>query len=361
MKNKIISIILIVFFLGLSVFSWLKPATEYSTSERRQLAQFPKTSASSIFSGSFMNSFETYSTEQFPLRDTFRAIKAYVNYKVFKMKDNNDVFLRWGHITKLEYPLNEDSVSNAANRFKYVYDKYLAKKDTKVYFSIVPDKNYYIDMYDYLTIDYNKLISQARSETDFMKYIDITKLLNDGCYYRTDTHWRQEMLLPVAQKLAKEMGVELKAEYEEKLLDNDFYGVYYGQYALDFEPDEIRYLTNDMLENVKVYDYEKQRQIPVYNMEKAFGKDPYEMFLSGSLSLLSIENDKATTDKELVIFRDSFGSSLAPLFAEGYKKITVVDIRYIQPDMLGNFIEFTNQDVLFIYSTSVLNNSETLK
>lgn len=61
------------------------------------------------------------------------------------------------------------------------------------------------------------------------------------------------------------------------------------------------------------------------------------------------------------MFRDSFGSSLAPLFIEGYKKITLVDIRYMHPNMLEQFIEFNNQDVLFIYSTSVLNNSEMLK
>jgi len=63
----------------------------------------------------------------------------------------------------------------------------------------------------------------------------------------------------------------------------------------------------------------------------------------------------------LVIFRDSFGSSIAPLFAQGYKKITLVDIRYMHPDMLEHYVEFENQDVLFLYSTLVLNNAETLK
>ena len=36
----------------------------------------------------------------------------------------------------------------------------------------------------------------------------------------------------------------------------------------------------------------------VYDMQKAYGKDPYEMFLSGSLSLITIENPHAQTDKE---------------------------------------------------------------
>ena len=50
-----------------------------------------------------------------------------------------------------------------------------------------------------------------------------------------------------------------------------------------------------------------------------------------------------------------------PLLVEDYAKITLVDIRYIYSGVLGNYIEFEDQDVLFLYSTLVLNNSETLK
>ena len=50
-----------------------------------------------------------------------------------------------------------------------------------------------------------------------------------------------------------------------------------------------------------------------------------------------------------------------PLLAEGYSKITLVDIRYMQSGLLERFLEFEDQDVLFLYSTSVLNHSETLK
>ena len=53
--------------------------------------------------------------------------------------------------------------------------------------------------------------------------------------------------------------------------------------------------------------------------------------------------------------------TLGELLAEGYASVTLVDIRYISPQMLGQFISFTDQDVLFLYSTSVLNNSEAIK
>ena len=91
------------------------------------------------------------------------------------------------------------------------------------------------------------------------------------------------------------------------------------------------------------------------------GNDPYEIFLSGAISLLSIHNPRAETKRELVLFRDSFGSSIAPLLVDGYSKVTLIDIRYIDSSYAETMVDFENADVLFLYSTSVLNHSETLK
>ena len=109
------------------------------------------------------------------------------------------------------------------------------------------------------------------------------------------------------------------------------------------------------------YNYETGKPGAVYDMEKGAGNDPYELFLSGSISLLSIENPNAETDRELIVFRDSFGSSLAPLLAEGYAKITLADIRYLPSSQMGKLLDFTDADVLFLYSVPVLNSSDTLK
>jgi len=57
-----------------------------------------------------------------------------------------------------------------------------------------------------------------------------------------------------------------------------------------------------------------------------------------------------------VVFRDSFGSSMVPLLIAEYAEIIVVDIRYVSPSLLSKLVRFrSNCDVLFLYSTSVLN------
>lgn len=361
-KHIVITFVMVIFFLGIYFFAWLKPAEDFSLSERRKLAQFPQLNINTIISGDFMSSFENYTLDQFPLRDKFRTLKALVSLNVFNQSANNDIYVVDGYAGKIEYPLNEASVERAGERFRYVYEKYLKDTNTKNYLSIIPDKNYFLSTENgYLSIDYDKMISLLRENTDFLKYIDITKELEIEDFYKTDTHWREENIVDVAEKIGKEMGTNVKAEYDVKTLKNDFYGVYYGQSALPLEAEKIKYLTNDVLKNCKVFDYQNNKEISVYDMEKAEGKDPYEIFLGGPLSLVTIENEKAKTDKELIIFRDSFGSSIAPLLVEGYKKITLVDIRYMHPNLLENYIEFNSQDVLFLYSTSVLNNSETIK
>ena len=58
---------------------------------------------------------------------------------------------------------------------------------------------------------------------------------------------------------------------------------------------------------------------------------------------------------------DSYGRSILPLMVEDYAKITVIDIRYQIPQILLMGVNFENADVLFLYSTLILNNSSELK
>ena len=362
LKHSLTIILTICFLGGFAVWGILKPADTESVSERRPLAAFPSLNAASVFSGKFMTDFESYTLDQFPLRDRFRTVKAATTFYVFGQKDNHDIYIEDGYASKLEYPMDTESIGYAAKRFQFVYDKYFADKDVTVYLAVIPDKNYFMAQKNgYPSMDYETFINELQNRMEFATYIDIFPFLELSDYYRTDTHWRQEQISDVARHLASEMGVSLSADYTKKMIDTPFYGVYYGQSALPLATDELYYLDNAVLRECMVYDYETESYIPVYDLEKAEGNDPYELFLSGSKSLLTLENPSAASDRKLIIFRDSFGSSLAPLLVDGYQKITLVDIRYISPNVLDQFLSFEHQDILFLYSTSVLNNSVTIK
>lgn len=87
------------------------------------------------------------------------------------------------------------------------------------------------------------------------------------------------------------MGVPLSGNYTVNQIDTPFYDVYYSQSALPLPHDELYYLDNEALKDCKIYDFDKTK-----------GNDPYEMFLSGSKSLLAIQNPNASTDKEFIVF-----------------------------------------------------------
>lgn len=337
---------------------------EYSDSERRYLKEFPTLTGGTIMSGSFMEEFEEFTLDHFPFRDKLRGLKTFFSTYIFKNKDNNGIYRYKGYLAKMEYPLREEQVEYAVGKIEDIYNRYLKESGSKCYVAVIPDKNYYMaPLSGRLSMDYEKLFSLVKEKTASMEYLDLTKQLTLEDYYKTDTHWRQERIIKAASYLGKEMGVEIESEYKENILNKEFYGVYAGQWAMKQEGENLIYLTNDILDKaeVTVMDSGRPQKGQLYDYKKASGKDAYELFLSGTRAVLVLENKGVTSGKELILFRDSFGSSLAPLLLSGYKKIIMVDIRYVQSNILEQFVEFKGQDVLFLYSTLILNSGKAFR
>ena len=356
--------ILVALWLVLAGFAWFGPTRDVSEAERRPLDQMPEITLESLLDGKFMGKFESFTLDQFPLRDTFRQLKALFHYNALGQKDNNEIYMADGYAAQLEFPMNQDSVDHAAKRFNAFYNKFLKDTGSAVFMSVVPDKGYYLaEPNGYLAMDYRAMLDSLKQQMPWATHVDITDCLDYTDYYRTDTHWRQEKLLPVAQKLSQALGVTAPDgnDFTITKVERPFYGVYYGQAALPMEAENIYYLRSQLLSDCKVYQFETDSYSDVYDMSKLDSRDLYDIFLSGSRSLLTIENPNAATDRELIIVRDSFGSSLAPLLVQDYAKVTLVDIRYLNYNVLGRYLEFTGQDVLFLFSSLVLNNSETIQ
>ena len=344
-----------------TILAWFGPKNDYSLWERRPLNKLPSITVNEILNGGFMGKFEDYTLDQFPVRDGFRTLKSLFSYNVLQMKDNNGIYIADGYAGKLEYPLNKVSVSYALKKMDYIYNQYLKDSGSKIYAVVIPDKSYYLaEENGYLAMDYEKLFAQVEEGMPWAEMIDITKDLSVDDYYRTDTHWRQEKIGAVAQTLCDKMGLTMPT-LTPTLATKEFYGVYYGQAALPMAAEELYIMENELLKDCKVFNFETQKYGSIYDAEKLNSADPYETYLSGAQALLTIENPNATTDRELIIFRDSFGSSLAPYLVQDYKTVTLVDIRYMSSAFLKNFIKFQGQDVLFAYSTLVLNSSSTMK
>jgi hypothetical protein len=358
MKNKTISIIFMIFLISLSFFNAIRPIVDVSFAERRHLKQFDELEFIDFLSGDFIEAFDQAAVDQFIFRDHFRSLKAQLEFGIFNKTDNNDIVVTEEGVFKLEYPLNENSVQHLAEYISEIQREHLS--GSKVYISIIPDKTYYWNG-DIPKIDYQELEQLLTSQLTDMIYIDIKDALTLEDFYLTDPHWKQEKLTKVIEQLALAMDFKIGSqEFEEKVY-SPFYGAYYGQAALNTTPDTLTYLYNEQLLKAVIKNYEKPDVFTLYDEEKLGEMDAYDVFLSGSSALITIENPEAEKERELVIFRDSFSSSLAPLLVESYSKITLVDLRYMSRDLLGEYVDFEDKDVLFLYSSLVVNNSIILK
>lgn len=348
-------------FAGLHI---LLPDEDVSVSERRKLELLPKLTVASVMDGSFGEDLETYLLDHFPFRDQLRSLKAAWLFDVYGQSDNNGIYLAGDQVCKLDSVLNEDEVTALIANTNKVCDLYLQGMD--VSFALIPDKNYYAaDANGYPALDYDAMELLLHSGlADGIRYLGMTpfRSLTLDDYYRTDIHWRQERLQPVADALSKAMGfASTNLSAYEQTEYSPFYGTYYGQSALNVAPDTLVTLSNAAIDSSIVTVAGESGTRPVYDDADFTDLDGYNVFLGGPQGIITLENPNGTAGKELIIFRDSFGSSLAPLLLGSYDKITLIDLRYVLSVNVGKYVEFTDQDVLFLYSTSVVNTGKLLK
>jgi len=357
MKNKILTITFCLFITSIFLINLFTPDQELSYSERRYLKKLPDLNISNLLDGTISENFELYSLDHFLYREQLRTLKSLIEFNILNKQDNNKLYYYNNHIFKMEYPLQPNKVISFANKMNYLYDTYLTNMN--VYYSIIPDKNYY-SQDNYLKLDYQELFSIVnRHLNSNIKYIDITNNLELTDYYHTDIHWKQQKLTKVVQTLSTNMDFQVTTNYQENKY-YPFYGTYYGQLALNVNPDELVYLTNNVIDNATVKDIDSDTKT-VYELDSLGKMDSYDIYLSGATPIIEITNNTNQSEKELIIFRDSFASSLAPLLLEGYHKITLIDTRYISVNLIKDYLTFTNQDILMLYNTTIINNSDMLK
>jgi len=124
--------------------------------------------------------------------------------------------------------------------------------------------------------------------------------------------------------------------------------------------EQLTVLNHPDFESVTVKHFEKECKT-VYDVSLASSENSYDVFLSGASPLSVISNPNAPEGTSLLVFRDSFASSLIPLLVPNYETITLVDLRFMHSSLLKQYVPSADGDVLFLLSARVVNNSAMLK
>jgi len=158
-----------------------------------------------VLQGDFMEDFESYSLDQFPLRDGFRTLKSLFHYYIWNQSDNNGIYLADGMAAQQEYPLHEESLDHAADRFQSLYDRYL--QGSNIYFAIVPDKGQYLaEESGHLSLDLDVMSTAMQQRLPWAAHVDLSSCLRASDYYRDPTDFLNSLYATLKMTLAIKPG-----------------------------------------------------------------------------------------------------------------------------------------------------------
>jgi len=350
-RSNLLVILLFSLALGAGLLALvLVPSPEALQSERRKPA--PPPSLSDLRDGKWMRNWESYLADKFPLREQLRTLRAFVTLYLLGQADKDGLYFSEGHAGKFE-PLNETSARRSAGIIAMLAAN---NPEQQVYYAIIPDKSIYARR-KFPGLDPAQLREITAPILSEMIEIDLVPTLSLDSYYRTDLHWDQTMLRPIIEALGKGMEFTPRWEFEEQKL-GQFHGVYTGQLALPLQPDEMTIFEGMDDITAQYFDPKIGAFVPgpLYHSEKVTGRDPYDVFLGGAQALIVLDNPGNPDGRELYLFRDSFGSSIAPLLLPGYSRVTLIDLRYINARVLPEYVDFApGADVLFLVGWQMFN------
>lgn len=341
----------------------LLPKQTVSTIERRKLTSFPNLSWNGLVDQSFQDQADRALSDHLFARKSLLQLRSLVDTVLLGRLDDEGLISREGILIETGQSVSSESIAHAASVFDRIWQTCLKDSHCKVYLGIIPDKAYFLrDDPDVLTMDYDAFFEDAASLLPAAQQIDLASSLNLHSYYASDPHWKQQTLLQPARLLADSMGVSIPDGWSQKDA-GPFAGSQGAVSTLDRAEDRLKYLDRPGLEKWTItrYDEHGSSAAGAYDFSKIDSPDPYAFFLGGAAGMITIDNPDSSSQRQLVLFGDSYSWSMGLLLASAYEKTTIIDLRNIPSFRIPSLVDFSDQDVLFLYSMSILNDSSALR
>ena len=360
--NNILKYITIIFFIGfifiIPITTLITPDKKINEIENKVLTSFPELSFESIKSKRFMKNFDTYTSDQFPLRTDFIKLKNSYNYFIGN-KEFRNIYIGKDNRLMEKFVFNKDimdkNISQAINLSNFLNNNYNIKSKL----AIIPTS---IAFYK----DYLPKYAISDNQTDALKFIEnnlkstnlkfytpyniLNKNKDKYIYFYTDHHWTQ-----LGAKLAYEDMYNTKVSNNNynKVSDN-FYGTYYSKAILPQIKSDTIYAYKEFDKfNISIDFLDKFDTL--YDNSKLRGKNKYQYFLHGDPAIALIEGNK-NVNKEILIFKDSYAHSFIPFLTNNYSKIHIIDPRYYSINLNDYLNENSNiSEALFINNIQTFN------
>lgn len=364
--NVAVSLMVLIFILAMVLLFLIIPDRTFSENENRTLAGAPGLSLKALSSGSFADDFDTYLADQFPGRDLFVRLKTASDRVMGKDEIGGVYAAADGRLIEDVNVPSEEAMTRLGDGLTALraafpdlnYYFLLAPTAATVHRDLLPlnapcaDESAYMDRYFSL------------AESAGFTPVDVRETLtahsDDYLYYRTDHHWTTESAYLSYRVFAEAAGFDPDAAaYEPMPISDTFNGTLASTSGLEgnvhdvitayFPADESLPAANCIVEYVS----EKQRATSFYDAERLSTKDQYAVFFGGNHSLVRILST-SSSERRLLVIKDSYANCFLPFLAQHYRRIDVVDPRYFYDDLATLITVDEPQDVLFLYNANTL-------
>lgn len=341
----------------------------YSETENRSLEQKPEISISAIKSGSFMSRFESYVSDQFPLRNTVVSSKSFIQRSLGETEQNNVFIGKDGWLFENQTPFDEEKVNKTVSAISKF------SKECKIpnqVFMLVPNSTYFLkDKFpSFLTFDSQaeqiKTIYGALPEE--MKKADTVKMFDgveniEEYYYKTDHHWTTRAAKTAFDRVAPELGIDAsKTKFEFHTVTNSFCGTLASSSGIYAAADKIEIcIPSDCNGQYFVNNADTKTKTPsLFELSKLNQTNKYEVFAGGNFSRLTISTTNIN-GKNLLIFKDSYANCFIPMLTPYYQNIVVIDARYFTDNIEHVLSDFKFSDMLILYNVNTFLDDTSIK
>ena len=359
MKRNVWNILTVVLFAGLllalPLAFLLSEHRVFSDAERRYLAEPPKLSEQDLSDWSFDDKIETYIADHLPLRDALVSVNAYATLYTGRQV-STDVFCDTeGYLVEAPVDFDAKELDARLNRIAK-----LGKTAGLVpRLLIVPSTGYVRNE------KLPKSLAALYRDADAIEQIEKTegvscipiadRFQKDGAewFYRTDHHWNADGAFAAYEAYMRAAGHEpLSKDAFSRREIAGYSGSTQSRSALWLHPKDT--LTIDAPNDCKVtvtFSDDDTVYHSLFFEAHLSEYDWYPVFLDGNHPITVIENERAEKDAPvLLLVKDSFGNSLAPLLVPSYRTIVMVDPRYSKQSISALAEEYGAEELLFCYS-----------
>jgi hypothetical protein len=351
---KIKDLFIVVVFFGVIFFfagaAFLTDDKVSSQLEGRNLAVKPVKDPKNLISGEYFKKYETYFSDQFPLRDRWIEGNAYIDRKLLA-KDlirgiylNNDGYM----ITPINPPNSENSIKNINSKING-FSAELKKENVKTYFALVPNKSTMMEkqLPDYVESHANELTDQLLTGfSDDVNPIDFRQEMaerlaeEENLYFYTDHHWKPKAAYYAYERVINEMSKDFP---ELAPVGTDYFewqehpAPFYGSEAR--KATEVNVEKPDTITVVQAKNEAESLTVcfggscdkSLYDLSVLEAKDKYTnryvTYMSGDVPEGIIKNPNVKNGLKVLILKDSYANPMIQFIARSFEETRLLDLR----------------------------------